>query len=308
MENPMYSLPLSTLLLVIGFVFVILGSAHVNLNCNAMFDKKQQQVKTLFVIGTLLGVGTWLFIAGLGVLAFETFIRPDSKFIVSLHQHQHQKTQALGEPSTVLKEAKNWPLAFEDDFDDNQHQWSVGKFRDPYLEKNWQIIDGKYRWTMQALQADSWWFQVPDMPAIDDFYLAVDISPRPELSDTTEVGNGLVLRRNSNDVYRFSISASSFAIYRYQQHQWTELSGWNNSKAIYPGDTNRLAVIAKGGHFYFYINDNFVAEVTDYALDSGTAGVFVHLYQKDDQATVDFDNFELRRYPYPNTLFQSAKP
>ena len=73
---------------------------------------------------------------------------------------------------------------------------------------------------------------------------------------------------------------------------WTTLINSTVSPAIKPGKTNRLAVIAQGNSFMYFINDQFVASIHNTKLEEGSVGLAVGS-GNGDEGTIEFDNIEL---------------
>lgn len=90
---------------------------------------------------------------------------------------------------------------------------------------------------------------------------------------------GILLRADigKKSYYFFRISADgSYAFDLYSSSQANTLtSGF--SAAINAGlkQSNQIAVIAKGGHFYLYVNSQYVDDVSDSTLKSGSIGLAV---------------------------------
>jgi hydroxymethylglutaryl-CoA synthase len=90
--------------------------------------------------------------------------------------------------------------------------------------------------------------------------------------------------------YLFEINnKGQFAVYLHQPDDWTSLLDWSDSPAIRLGETNRLAILAQGSQFLFYINDQLVAEC-----------LYTHSYMTD---TPDFWRRSEEIYPRHGNRF-----
>jgi hypothetical protein len=52
-------------------------------------------------------------------------------------------------------------------------------------------------------------------------------------------------------------------------------------------------VIAVGSTFFFYVNDQPIAEYTDSRLAAGKVAPTIEIYNKGDEANWEFDDFKL---------------
>jgi hypothetical protein len=55
-----------------------------------------------------------------------------------------------------------------------------------------------------------------------------------------------------------------------------------------------MAITALESHFYFYINDELVAELEDDRLSSGQVGLLIGLFEEGDEGEWLFSDFEVR--------------
>jgi len=204
-----------------------------------------------------------------------------------------QATATAQSLQNVLQSAGQWPVIIADIFDANLHGWPSGQDSDPALASiTWGIANGKYHWQAEAADSFVWW-GTPDMNDVSDFYLVTDAR---QISGPDDGEYGLIFRQSGDsDYYVFEINNQGrFAVYLHQSNNWEALMSWNDSPAILPGETNRLAVLAQGSQFLFYINDRFVANLDDASLENGTAGLLIGLANPKDKGMWEFDNFELR--------------
>ena len=186
-----------------------------------------------------------------------------------------------------------WPLVLYDSFDSNRNDWPADEYDDESGTRSRLLTRGKYRWDISTKQSVLW-EAVPDVEPVSDFHLMVDViqTSGPEDSDY-----GVQLRRSDDgsSFYLFAIGDNrNFAFFLWQNGEWNELMGWEETFAIKPGEVNQLTVSAQGSHFTLFINDVFVGEIKDGHLGEGKVGLWVEIRHAGDQAIFEFDDFELR--------------
>lgn len=186
----------------------------------------------------------------------------------------------------------SWPLFLSDTFSSNENHWFTGDFSDEFATGSQLITNGTYRWEMKAHQSVGWW-AFPDVSPVSDFYLTVEAK---QVSGPESSSYGIVFRMvDDANYYVFLISDNGqFGLSLLHNNQWKTLIDWTRTSAIQPGKVNRLTVSAEGSYFVFFISDQFVSEMSDSQLSRGIAGVVVELYNANDAAIFEFDNFELR--------------
>lgn len=194
---------------------------------------------------------------------------------------------------TLFAVANNWPMTFSEFYDENAHGWAEGSESDPvYANSNWTFLDGKYLWEAKAYDGFIWWVR-PDMEEFSDFLLAVTVKPviNPELGEY-----GLIFRQTDEmDYYLFELDGGgNYAFYIHYQGEWERLLGWKNSPEIVLGEENRLAVIAQGDEFLFFINNSFIDAYRDDRLETGRAGLLIGLSNPEEEGAWEFDDFEIR--------------
>jgi len=192
----------------------------------------------------------------------------------------------------LLVTASNWPVVFGDTFDSNANDWATGDYSDERLTGSREIIDGKYHWEADALDGVIWW-SVPDVASVSDFYLAVNAQ---RVSGVTDGQYGVIFRRADRDNYGlFKIEDSQYYKFSVRSEgEWDTVIDWTETSAIRPVGVNRLAVIGEGSNFSFYINDEFVGEIDEGRLSSGTMGLAIELLDAKDAAVFEFDDLEVR--------------
>jgi hypothetical protein len=206
-------------------------------------------------------------------------------------QTQATATAAAG-VSDVPAAASDWPIVLSDPFGPNVNDWPVGDYSDERVTGNRLVTGGTYRWKTDALDGVIWW-SIPDIASVSDFYLTVEAR---RVSGVMDGQYGVIFRRADRDNYGlFKIEDSQYFRFSVRHEgEWDTVIDWTEASAIRPGEVNRLAVIAEGSHFTFYINDEYVGEADDDRLTRGQSGLAIELLDAGDAAIFEFDNFEVR--------------
>jgi hypothetical protein len=187
---------------------------------------------------------------------------------------------------------KNWPLIFDDTFDDNRNEWPLEEDDDDLASVSWKIEDGKYMWDALAKQGFIYW-TYPSVPIATDFTLSVDAQ---QVEGPYDGQYGLVFRLlDENNYYLFLIDQDkNYSFDLYNEGEWFTLDQGTISPAVMQNDENRISVIGEKITFRVYINDIFINETIDQTLTSGKFGIAIGLTYPQDRAVFEFDNFELR--------------
>ncbi|MBC8504403.1 MAG: hypothetical protein H8D34_06075 [Chloroflexi bacterium] len=245
----------------------------------------------------------WILIAGIGFFALcgiITFLAGgyySLNSMLSARSGQATATAATATAVVVAREqairsAIKWPLLFLEPFNNNENEWIDGEIDDEYAKIN-VTINGTYRWDISSKQGFVWWVY-PTSDMVEDFYLAVDvINP----SENRDAPYGLTFRvsEDENFYYYFEIRETQlFSVWANDEGNWTDIVPYTDTTAIHPSANNHLEIIAQGDEYFFFINNELVAEKTILAPDQGYSGLAVGLSYEDEQSTIIFDNFELR--------------
>jgi hypothetical protein len=205
-----------------------------------------------------------------------------------------EETRLQATAQAARAKVENWPVVLEDLFDLDTDVWILGEDEDASLAKiNWKIESGVYRWEAEAYDAFVWWV-TPDAPDLSDFLVSVDIR-RLGSDDVGEFG--LVFRQDdTRGYYTFEINnLAEFGVffYDYEAQTWYTVVDWQPSSSIRADWSNQLSVLAQGEQFYFYINDERVAEALDGSSSQGSVGLMIGLSNPGEATVWEFDNFKL---------------
>jgi hypothetical protein len=194
----------------------------------------------------------------------------------------------------LLATAKQWPVAYTDDFSKDTKAWITGPENNDYYSGSHNIVDGVFRWDLKTKSSVVSFITPDPYKSVTDFFAAVDMVIKgPDTS-----AGGLVFRDEANDnggYYVFVVSPNGN--YTMTGYQGSTTIAHNGSIEPLAAGTNRLAVLGQGSHFLLLINDKVIDSLDDPFLKAGDIGVAISLDQSGDTATFDFDNFEIRTPP-----------
>ena len=198
--------------------------------------------------------------------------------------------EATGE--AAARAGTSWPVYRSDTFDSNENGWPTDEFDSEYLSGSRLINNEVYLWEVTTNQAGGR-LEILDTDPVSDFYLTVDVEAT---SDSLAYKQGLVFRvTDYANFYLFALHGNGqYEVLARQNSQWHALVGPDGSSAVRVGETNRLAVLSEGATLTFYINDTYLAELTDAEFNRmGKVGVLLELLNANDSAILKFDNFQL---------------
>ena len=183
-----------------------------------------------------------------------------------------------------------WHVVLKDAFDSNKNDWYTKPGDDEFAKTTYAIANGKYSWDTTAHKGFIDRVSISDN-ALGDFYLSVDSQ---QTSGPNSADHGVVFREDAkSNFYYFGIDEQGqYAVFLYNQ-DWNTLIDWTLTDLIQPGENNRITVIGTGAHFIFFINDQYLTEITDDTLKSGTVALAVELAAENDHAVFEFDNVAL---------------
>jgi hypothetical protein len=198
---------------------------------------------------------------------------------------------AIAFQSTATSVAGNWKIILADAFDSNKNKWLNEEADDEFAKVNYQVSDGKYIWDATAHQSFIGWVRA-NTKAVDDFYLSVEVS---QISGPSTADSGILFREDDNgNFYYFGINdRRQYVLYKYSG-EWVKLIKNTTTDLIRPGEPNRITIIAEGPQFMFFINDRYLASITDEHVTNGGVALAIEMAKENDEAVFEFDNFELR--------------
>jgi len=192
----------------------------------------------------------------------------------------------------ATKAVNQGQISLSDTFETNENNWDTGYDYSEYGRIFRKVEQGIYHWEVTANKGNISWARA-DINPVSDFYLTVDTLL---VKGTPSIDYGLIFREDTfGNLYYLGINqAGRYILERSYNDEWKNIIDWTSSSAIVIGETNRLTVIAKGNQFLLFINDVFVAETHDEMIKRGKLALAISLKRANQEATIEFDNFELR--------------
>jgi len=179
------------------------------------------------------------------------------------------------------------PAYYTDNFSDPGSGWPVSDDNN----RRFAYLNGQYQiWVKKPA---SGWFVSPGAKATD---FTASVSARRASGSGGAYALQFGLNEDWSQFYEFAIEGNRYSIWRYSSGSWTPLRNWTSSPAIATGTNwNRLKVIRQGSSISVYVNNQFLATVTDGAF-SGFRRIGLASYSPGSGGLdARFDNFSL--YP-----------
>lgn len=181
----------------------------------------------------------------------KTTVEPDSMAV---------STEITGiECSLPNPSDKDWPVVLCETFDDNNFGWIVESQDNPYARYSIDVEGGKYALSYTAKGFASFqrsaltWF---DVASADDFALSITTLMNSDFQNSSW---GVAFRGDEDSFFLFSINNDNTYIFEiYENGGWIPLITKRTYDGIRANEENKLTVIAEGGDFTFYINDELV--------------------------------------------------
>ena len=211
--------------------------------------------------------------------------------IVRIRATSIARAKATAIPQVLWDEIKSWNIIVRDTFVNNANGWSVGDQDNDYYRGSRYFSGGKLVWRVDVSKYKNFvaWIW-PRIKVLTDFYLSVEA--RRINGPVTSACYGLWYRGNGSNYYIFEVCDNQ--MYKVSAHSekggWQTLLGWQKSGVIRPGQVNKLAVLARGSNFRFFINDIPVNSLDNTRWASGRVGIVIELYEG-ATGSFEFDNF-----------------
>ncbi len=189
--------------------------------------------------------------------------------------------------STAVAAERTWTQLVAENFDTNQADWYTGSDEDELNKITYKVENGKYIWDAVAVQGFVQRMEANPL-SVGDFYFSVETY---QSITSTSAAYGVYFRENNaGDYYYFSINDNGEYSFWLYNNDWTELISNTYTPAIQTGETNKIAILAEGDRFVFFINDLYVTEFQDATLDKGGTGLALEIGTEGEQSVVEFDN------------------
>lgn len=205
-------------------------------------------------------------------------------------------TSVVDAYNTLLSSTFAWPIVFHETFANNDAGWSIASGGGQFDSYDQTIADGKLIWGLQAKEDNVWRWMTSPFSIYSDFRLSV----RCKFTNVPNNygGLGLTFRERGDNFYQFVINSDrSFGVQMYNDGEWTALMDWTKTSKINLDKYNQLTVIAQGDEMDFFINNDYLATVTDGTLPLGKAGITVFSDKVNTEVVYEFDDFKLQEKP-----------
>jgi len=267
-------------------------------------NESTRTLRWIIILAGALGCCVLLFAFAFFRLSSGPLI---AQYFPSLTPTQNLTATAGVFQATALSAEKEWHITVSDTFDNNNgNKWYVGADDDQWAKIKYEVKDGKYRWNATAHKGFVSWVRLSDEP-FTSFYVSADAQ---KTGNPAPGDYGIIFREDAfNNYYYFAITSNGgFFVSLYNKEKWNNIIDWTASGLIQSGKPNRLTVIGEGSRFIFFINGEYVGEMTDDHLAKGMVGLAIGLYDADAQSIFEFDNIELRAPAPPATLTPTITP
>jgi hypothetical protein len=252
--------------------------------------KQKLPITIRAAILTIVGGGIFVIIGSILTPFVQHYLESPTIESVS------EKTQA----EDLYADAQNWSIVLFDTFSNNNANWFVGQSADEFGDANHNILSGKYYWWIKA---NSYGGQRMIMaPAIssNDIYVAVD-AKFDSAPNATVYGIAFRIQGQHQDQYYqirvYSEKNAAQIKYRDKATETWETIAYLPNIGVDERGWNRIAVIAKGSNYWFFINGKFIYPMHDDRLSGGKVGLIAAVENVGDEANIEFDNFEYRSTP-----------
>jgi hypothetical protein len=197
-------------------------------------------------------------------------------------------------PSTKATRTRVTLGSFVDSFNNNSKQWDLGFKDTDYATTKEYIQNGKLCVDITGKR---------DVMARDTLLSNTitnfDVSVDAYQSKGTEGSDYSIVFRDVNDQnhYIFGINQAYQEYYfsAVLNDEWTDIVDYTFDETINLHGVNTLRVVANGSSFDLYVNSKKVESLTDTKIaKGGEIGVGFGLESKDDNAIMEFDNFNLK--------------
>ncbi|MHB1357513.1 MAG: hypothetical protein ACYCZF_16210 [Anaerolineae bacterium] len=166
---------------------------------------------------------------------------------------------------------------YSDDFTDPTSGWA----EDSSAQSETGYLDGKYVITVYEVNYLSWSFLGQ---LFSDFVVEIEGA---KLSGPNDGEYGILFRYvDSDHYYIFKVNAAGrYVVFAYDGGEWINLIAWTKNSAVKTGTaTNKLAIVAQGETFAFYINGVKVDEMVDNRFAEGDIALVVGTHDVGDFA------------------------
>jgi tetratricopeptide (TPR) repeat protein len=209
----------------------------------------------------------------------ESTIKPDSA-IVQKKENSATDSETLAVPETEdemqqkvdLNKEGTAIISFNEPFDNNNNNWEIVETSAAHV----QIKDGKYHIQNRRKSGAYIILNGPDLSTGHDFEVEAHLN---SIDNSGDHSLGLVFgAKDTEDFFAFQmLSEDEYSIRKYFRGVSLELAGGNiNSKPEFQDTFTVLKINSTENKLSFFINGNYVDEVSDISFSNRKTGFFVN--------------------------------
>jgi hypothetical protein len=193
-------------------------------------------------------------------------------------------------------------VVFEDDFSANTHDWEEGEESDDLSEGVDDVVDGVYRRSITSKDDVVSRNAIPDL-MLKNFILTVEATLVETSVEPGDAAIDLIFREDRRGSNYYDLEFANDGTYRLsllQKDEWETVYNWevNDAIRLEKGVANTFTLMVKDSEFTIYVNDQYLATITDDSLtEAGEISLALGLYGADENLTVDFDNLVVKELP-----------
>ena len=193
---------------------------------------------------------------------------------------------------TPTKSYPEWPITFEETFDDTRRNWIYDTYSGELFTGYFSVFDGRYIVNVTAFEG----FILSLSSYTKDVH-SIDVSVDADKSfGSYNSSYGLILRHDKNHMYYFEIfeETQQYEFSVLIDEQWKILIKRTGTPFIIPQLVNTIRVMIKGQIFTLMINGKIVNQIEDKTSSSGQVGIGISMERPGDKLLIAFDNFIVR--------------
>jgi hypothetical protein len=201
-----------------------------------------------------------------------------------------QRTAEAVELQRQIEDAQKWPALIVDTFDQPAFDWPTGSEKISNGNMAWKLANGKSIWRATAEHGFTFW-TYPISQAVSDFYLSIEVK---QTSGAPDSEAGLVFHASDQEFWCYLISGAGDLFIGLRVNNEWQLSIPFGSSTVNSNGPNHLAIIDQDSKYIFLINGYSFISLGEDTLPTGPAGLMITMWNAGDQASWEFDNYELR--------------
>ncbi len=191
-------------------------------------------------------------------------------------------------------------VIFADEFDDNHHDWHLGRISTATVNCEDQIVNGRLEHQIFVKKDNQSCYSSAPALAAKDFWLTVDATLVAAIKPGSWLGIAFRADEVSAAEYMLRVSDNNYYTFeRYSNDEWHTLQTWTASTAIdlTAGVTNTIQLWVRGPYFTLTINDVELTTIEDKTLSAAGPVTLVVGGEAGVESRFAFDNLRVRQEP-----------